>query len=78
MVAAYRLSTGALDTSFGTDGYSDVPRTRELTDPFQVLNGLAPGGAGCRRFYAITTRFEGDGIAGGLVVSRHWGPSAPR
>jgi hypothetical protein len=74
MVAAYRLSTGALDTSFGTDGYSDVPRTRELTDPYQYLNGLAPGGAGCRRFYAITTRFEGDGIAGGLVVSRHWGP----
>jgi hypothetical protein len=62
-VAAYDLATGALDRSFGTDGYATVPREGQLTQ-------VVPLRASCDRFHTVTT----TGWYPTVEVSRFWGP----
>jgi hypothetical protein len=74
LVAAYDLRTGALDHRFGTDGHTNVPTTLTTADTFHYLVGLVPQAPACHRFYTATTRFDGEGVAGGHMVTRVWSP----
>jgi hypothetical protein len=68
VIASYDLTTGALDTTFASFGFSDIGPT----DPWLLVDA----GFGCERFFVVDARYE-DGPDGGYRIGRFWGPVNP-